>query len=170
MTARTLLVATLAAIAVGLVIGTAIVLQRWKRGEPTERAEAWTKPDKALFEDMSPFLRGLLAFLLAAFGTLLPLMVPEWNATRIRTVVLAELTIAPLVLLFVAPRRFRGLGRLVAGFICVGCFSYLGYELLVDPSPAEGGSPGQPNVFNAARAVILLGLPAGWYAWRGRLV
>lgn len=60
------------------------------------------------------------------------------------------------------------LGRVLAAWMCLLCFVYAGYQWLAPSSFFEGGL-GSPNKFNSLRALLLVGLPSGWYAWKGKL-
>jgi hypothetical protein len=126
-------------------------------------------PPKAFFEGVSAPVRYLLAACILLFALLFPLSPSSWSMKKAVAVVIVESISNPLLLILASPRKFAVLGRVLAGWMFALCLVYVAYQWLAPSWFLEGGL-GSPNRFNSLRALLLLGLPSAWYAWKGKLI
>lgn len=124
---------------------------------------------KVFFEGVSAPVRYLLAGCLAILALLFLLPTAKRSPESTLMFFLIDSVCVPLVLVLIAPRRFVLVGRAVAGWLFVLCSFYVAYQWLA-PSSFLAGGLGAPNKFNSVRAMLFVGLPGGWYAWKGKLI
>jgi hypothetical protein len=126
-------------------------------------------PPKVFFEGVSAPVRYLLAVCVSLFGLVFFLAPAGWTPKIVLVAFVLESISIPLALILIAPRRFVFVGRVLAGWLFALCTLYVAYQWLLPSSFMEGGV-GAPNKFNSLRALLFLGLPSGWYAWKGKLI
>jgi len=104
------------------------------------------KSSRFLFWSLAPFLIGFVA--------VTAMLVPDWASPG--GLLAATLDAAALLLLLQLhdPRRFHWAGRVLAGLVFLAYAAYL---------TSAGAS-----TFDAFRGLLIIGVPAGLYAWRGR--
>lgn len=117
----------------------------------------------------SPFLRWTLIPILVLFAVGMPLMVDEWTVRS--GVLVGALSGASILyaLAMLSPARFHWAGRTVAAMVFLAYLAYAISEIFFSNHPIrldERRSTASP--MNAVLGLIIIGLPALWYATRRR--
>lgn len=120
----------------------------------------------------SSFVRWTLTPVLIAFAIWMPLAVPELDGTKL--VIVSGLLVVALALLagFWLPRRFGVAAfRLVCAIIFLAYAAYLFSECrawLSGDKTFSVGRRSESTPLNALMGMVIIGLPALLYAWKGR--
>jgi hypothetical protein len=115
------------------------------------------------------WMRWVLSPFVLLFAIFMPLALDDW--TPIKVVIMAGMELMCLSLLagFWLPARIGHWGfRLLAGLVFLAYAAYLVDELrLMDGTRSFSGRRSQASPLNAFLGLVIIGLPALWYAWRG---
>ncbi len=118
----------------------------------------------------SPFIRWALTPFVLLFAISMPLLMEEWTPTRVALMVGVELVCLSLLAGFWLPSRlghwaFRGLSDLV--FLAYAAY-VVDMFFLKDQPGVSSGRRSDASPLNALLGFVVIGLPALWFALKGR--
>lgn len=120
----------------------------------------------------SGLIRWSLTPVLLAFIILMPLSVREWNPARAGLIAVLVIAAMALLATFWLPRRFGvAAARLLCGIVFLGYATYFTSECrdwLSGAKPLSAGHRSQSSPLSALLGMVIIGLPALRYAWKGR--